>query len=651
MLSRQNDEAPSLIVIGLPRSLTSLTYQWSARALALRRPSWTTDGELLNADRFTFAPSSERAAAAQHFLSGADGGAYDACLEFARTVIQPRGHAYKIVTQPSIVNAMVAGGDLASLRFLRIVRNLPDVALALIQRGWMYPSRLDGDDSSPEGLLRGLLRAQRLLREVPAIEVHYDDIVWRPKVLGDKLQALYPELTVEEGSPHLLQGEGFERARDEILARRETEEYRQLQELLSRIEGTAIMEAARSAVVEVSSRPRLLAVGDAVAPTGFGRVMEAILRAAAPHFDVHQVGLKYGGGAHTLPWRVIPSTDHNGPERLVQAASQLKPDVVFMLNDIWVLAEYVRALRSIELDRARLVAYCPVDGDPVRPEHLAGLRGVHRLVTFTHFGHGELDRAARWIGDAATWGSIGIEPHGVDTDVFHPLHSLGEDWIQARRTARQQLFVHDRSLDDAFIVLNANRNQPRKRVDLTMMGFAEFARGKDDVRLYLHMGTQDHGWKVRELADRLDIASSVLISVDTRFQPCLPLDALNLVYNACDVGLNTSTCEGWGLVSFEHAATGAAQIVGNHTASGALWSGHAEMLEPHLTLVSPTLGCREYYASPRAICDRLTALYEDRELLLQRSRQAYELVTREEFRWSTIGSRWRQHFSDELGRR
>jgi len=36
---------------------------------------------------------------------------------------------------------------------------------------------------------------------------------------------------------------------------------------------------------------------------------------------------------------------------------------------------------------------------------------------------------------------------------------------------------------------------------------------------------------------------------------------LNLLYNACDVGLNTASSEGWGMVSFEHAATGAAQIV------------------------------------------------------------------------------------------
>jgi D-inositol-3-phosphate glycosyltransferase len=36
---------------------------------------------------------------------------------------------------------------------------------------------------------------------------------------------------------------------------------------------------------------------------------------------------------------------------------------------------------------------------------------------------------------------------------------------------------------------------------------------------------------------------------------------LNLLRNACDVGINTSMGEGWGLAGFEHGATGAAQIV------------------------------------------------------------------------------------------
>jgi len=36
----------------------------------------------------------------------------------------------------------------------------------------------------------------------------------------------------------------------------------------------------------------------------------------------------------------------------------------------------------------------------------------------------------------------------------------------------------------------------------------------------------------------------------------LPDNELNIVYNACDIGINTSVREGWGLVSFEHGGYG-----------------------------------------------------------------------------------------------
>ena len=54
--------------------------------------------------------------------------------------------------------------------------------------------------------------------------------------------------------------------------------------------------------------------------------------------------------------------------------------------------------------------------------------------------------------------------------------------------------------------------------------------------------------------------------------------ALNRIYNACEVGLNTSAGEGWGLVAFEHGATRAAQVVPRHSACEELWEGAASLL-------------------------------------------------------------------------
>ncbi len=110
---------------------------------------------------------------------------------------------------------------------------------------------------------------------------------------------------------------------------------------------------------------------------------------------------------------------------------------------------------------------------------------------------------------------------------------------------------------DAFIVLNANRNMPRKRIDLTIQGFAEFARDKPaNVKLYLHMATQDTGWNVIALARRHGIYDRLIMTRADNVAPDFSDEQLNLLYNACDVGITTTTGEGWGMVTFEHGPRG-----------------------------------------------------------------------------------------------
>ena len=48
----------------------------------------------------------------------------------------------------------------------------------------------------------------------------------------------------------------------------------------------------------------------------------------------------------------------------------------------------------------------------------------------------------------------------------------------SRTDARRRLWPDEPDWHDAFIVLNANRPMPRKRIDLTIQGFAQFARDK-----------------------------------------------------------------------------------------------------------------------------------------------------------------------------
>ena len=67
-----------------------------------------------------------------------------------------------------------------------------------------------------------------------------------------------------------------------------------------------------------------------------------------------------------------------------------------------------------------------------------------------------------------------------------------------KKEARKKLKLDE----DLFIVFNGNRNQFRKRIDITCEAFAKFAVGKPEARMYLHMGMKDQGWDIMPLFSR-----------------------------------------------------------------------------------------------------------------------------------------------------
>jgi glycosyltransferase involved in cell wall biosynthesis len=405
-------------------------------------------------------------------------------------------------------------------------------------------------------------------------------------------------------------------------------------------------------------RPRLLVVGDAVAATGFARVLHSVLGHLAADYEIHHLGINYSGDPHDAAWKIYPAMrggEPHGIGRLPEMMERLEPQLVFMLNDIWVLAQYMDALGKLAPPRApRLVMYCPIEAGPIETETLARLEGVDRFVVYTQFARREIERTlARLRGQRPDFlfPDIEVIPHGVDTAIF-PAHDDdvgGELYSPGRERALRALYGDDPDFRRPFIVLNANRNQPRKRIDITIKGFALFAAGKpDDVKLHLHMGVEDAGWNVITLANRHGIADRVILTAQDNNIPSVPVAQLRDIYTAALVGINTSTSEGWGLVSFEHAATGAAQIVPRHSACAELWDGAAMMLEPAMSLTNERILTEGKLVTPEAVADALEALYADRDLLRRMSIAAYRVAMQPDYRWAKIARRWHALFHEAL---
>ncbi len=418
-------------------------------------------------------------------------------------------------------------------------------------------------------------------------------------------------------------------------------------------------------MVPPTSKPRILIIGDAVAPTGFGRVIRNIFEPLHREFELHQMATRYDGEAHDYPWTLYPANKGKsvyGYDQIAGLIEQIRPAIIFLLYDIpfqFPYLEWIRAAcaASTSPPMPKIVMYAPVEAGPIAPELIQKLAGVSRYVLYTEYGRREIEQTLATIRGAEPdfyFPKLDVIAHGVDTERFYPIdQSVAEDAgqlsIPARRLmARKALGFDDPDHLESFIVLNANKNMPRKRIDLTMQGFAIFARDKPkNVKLYLHMATEDTGWNVLILAKRYGIFDRLMMTQADNKRPQFTDEQLNLLYNACDVGLTTTTGEGWGLVSFEHAATKAAQVMPRHTSLAELWQGAAEFVDPVMTLTYPGNLTEGHIVSAPGVAEALEKLYRDVAYREALAAAAYRNATSPVRDWIKIAAQWQQLF-DEL---
>ena len=404
----------------------------------------------------------------------------------------------------------------------------------------------------------------------------------------------------------------------------------------------------------------ILVVGSYVPGSGFARVMSHVIAGIRSVYAVHYFGIDHDGpprldcGVQVHPGGGTPADPH-GLQRLRDLVTAVRPRLVFILHDLRFQVRYLSALEPF-LGELKVVTYTPLDGEILSWRELHPLRFVDHCVFYTRHGQQGVGRfLADWQENEgpARAPAFTIIPHGVDTSTFHPWPGSVADHFagDGRLRAKQAVFPEEKDLADSFIVLNANRPALRKRIDLTLAGFARFARGKPaNVKLYLHH-TKMTPWlqaQLLEAAAHLGIRDRVLVNPIVDGKSEVDDERLNLIYNACDVGVNTTMGEGWGLVSFEHAATGAPQIVPRHTACAELWEGAAAFLES-VAAVKPWFSpYRMYAVSADELAEKLEELYQDpvsrRELALA----GYRRATEPRYQWPRISQQWTDLFCGEM---
>lgn len=399
---------------------------------------------------------------------------------------------------------------------------------------------------------------------------------------------------------------------------------------------------------------KVLWIGDGVTPTGFATVNHNIIKnLPKEEFEVHHLAINYWGDPHNYDHYIYPAAtpkslsvgDVMGYNRIAEFVNK-GIDLIFILNDIWVIAKYLDTIKSFwkeaNKEIPKIIVYYPVDGEGYSADWFKDFDIVDKVVVYTEFGKRVTQKARPDLDPI-------IIPHGAaNTDSFYNIDASKED-------IKLKAYNNERLAQDSFVVLNANRNQPRKRLDISLLGFALFAKDKpNSVMYHHHAGIKDAGWHLVDLVRRIerdleiDLEKRIILTNQEMQTQKVSMKELNLLYNAADVGINTSLGEGWGLIQTEHASLGKPQIVGNHSACSELFHDVGLLIDVDSVVRDPHHLTKRCFVSADHLAKHLNTLYKSEDTYNNLATLSKEKFSLPYYDWKEIGKKWAELFKDIL---
>jgi len=345
-----------------------------------------------------------------------------------------------------------------------------------------------------------------------------------------------------------------------------------------------------------------------------------------------------------------PKRNGFGEVEITDYIKENPQDVIIIFNDNMITSAIVlNIVRECwsEKKNFKLVSYMDQVYPYQKKEYIQLLNTYFdSIIAFTPYWQG----IARKLGIKDDMPMFSF-PHGFDETLYYPV---------PMKLCRMY-YNFDQ---DAFMILNLNRNQPRKRWDTTIIAWAEFVErhyhanvenkkvsykcNKHTKRpIKLVVGTQIDGyWNLMDVFENeiqfrdipWEFAKETIQSVNLPQQ--MSDRDINILYNACDVGLNTADGEGFGLCGFEGAALGKAQVsayVGGMKEF--LNSQNSLLIEPVMSIYldnkSKGIGGKAELTNPKDYAEAFWKYFSSPELVEKHGKRSRENIL-VNYRWESV---------------
>lgn len=420
--------------------------------------------------------------------------------------------------------------------------------------------------------------------------------------------------------------------------------------------------------------------------TGFATVVKNLLRIlnATGKYEFTIIGINQTDwyDREKYPYQIFEATpalsmdprhrDLFGRQRLLQFLGTGRFDLVFTLQDTFIIEEIAPLIietrkQMVENNKRagrlvfkpfRWIYYYPIDAKPKGNWLMKSAFLADFPVCYTQYGKQESIDVMKEEVAAPNRLELVQKLNELVRVIYHGVNTTDFNYVIDREKVKEfRTKMFEGLTDGKFLVVNVNRNQPRKDIARTMKTFAKFLETNPDSFLYLHCQVSDAGGNLQEIARNYPILQfgknwSCPKDFDAHFG--VSIEELNMIYNCADVIISTTTGEGWGLSFTEAMATktpviaprntSALEIIGMNEERGLLASCGTTFSE--WVVMMNDNGCERPLVNIESMLKKLEFVKENlgKESLQKKIDAAYEWVQKLTWDSDGIGGQWLKIF-------